>query len=327
MPVYPSYLALAGTGELEDRIARACELLPSCTICPRHCGVDRIQGEPGYCRGGFFPKVSSSGPHFGEEPPLVGRHGSGTIFFAGCNMRCAFCQNYGISQCYQGEEVSCDHLARRMLALQERGCHNINLVSPTHFVPQILAAVGIAASQGLSIPLVYNSGGYDLPETIRLLDGVFDIYMPDAKYGSDDVALALSDAPEYTRFMKESLREMQRQVGDLAIEGGIARRGLIIRHLVLPENLAGTKTVMEFIGKEISRDSYVNIMDQYHWPGGVLYNRVERIPLLKKMLRRITEEEYAYAVECAHREGIHRGIPFDYWKKNSQASINSAKTR
>jgi putative pyruvate formate lyase activating enzyme len=308
MPVYPSYLALAGTGELEDRIARACELLPSCTICPRHCGVDRIQGEPGYCRGGFFPKVSSSGPHFGEEPPLVGRHGSGTIFFAGCNMRCAFCQNYGISQCYQGEEVSCDHLARRMLALQERGCHNINLVSPTHFVPQILAAVGIAASQGLSIPLVYNSGGYDLPETIRLLDGVFDIYMPDAKYGSDDVALALSDAPEYTRFMKESLREMQRQVGDLAIEGGIARRGLIIRHLVLPENLAGTKTVMEFIGKEISRDSYVNIMDQYRPAWKVLE---EGHPLYEKLRRHITPREYRQAVEWAKHAGLYRGVPFD----------------
>jgi putative pyruvate formate lyase activating enzyme len=158
---------------------------------------------------------------------------------------------------------------------------------------------------------VYNSGGYDLPGTIRLLDGVFDIYMPDAKYGSDDVALALSGAPDYTRFMKESLREMHRQTGDLVIEGGIARSGLIIRHLVLPENLAGTEAVMEFIAEELSPDSYVNIMDQYQWPGGILYKRVERIPLLKKMLRRITEEEYAYAVECARRVGIHRGIPFD----------------
>ncbi len=306
MPAYPSYLALAGTGELEDRIARACELLSSCTVCPRHCGVDRTQGEPGYCRGGFLPKVSSSGPHFGEEPPLVGRHGSGTIFFAGCNMRCAFCQNYGISQCYHGEEFSCDHLARRMLALQGMGCHNINLVSPSHFVPQILAAVGIAASRGLSIPLVYNSGGYDLPETIRLLDGVFDIYMPDAKYGNDEIALALSGAPEYTRFMQDSLREMHRQVGDLVTEGGIARRGLIIRHLVLPENLAGTETVMEFIANEISPDSYVNIMDQYRPAWKVLE---DGNPLFPRLRRGITAEEYRQAVEWAKEKGLHRGIP------------------
>ncbi|MDD1661949.1 MAG: radical SAM protein, partial [Methanomicrobiales archaeon] len=229
MPEYPSYLALAGSGELDDRITRACELLSSCTVCPRHCGVDREQGELGYCRGGFLPRVSSFSPHFGEEPPLVGRHGSGTIFLAGCNMRCAFCQNYGISQCYHGEEVSVGQLAGQMLALQETGCHNINFVTPTHFVPQILAAVGLAVPRGLSVPLVYNCGGYDLPETIRLLDGVFDIYMPDAKYGSDDIALALSGAPEYTRYNRESMKEMHRQVGDLVIENGIARRGLLIR--------------------------------------------------------------------------------------------------
>jgi putative pyruvate formate lyase activating enzyme len=308
MPLSPSYLALAQTGELADRIERACGLLADCGVCPRHCGVDRTAGETGYCRGGLLPKVSSAGPHFGEEPPLVGRGGSGTIFLAGCNMRCAFCQNYGISQCYEGGEVSGERLARQMLGLQASGCHNINFVTPTHFVPQILAAVGMAVPLGLSVPLVYNCGGYDLPETIRLLDGVFDIYMPDAKYGSDEIALALSDAPEYVRNNHESMKEMHRQVGDLVIENGIATRGLLIRHLVLPEDLAGTEKVMEFIATELSPDSYVNIMDQYHPCGHVLE---DGHPLYRKLRRRITAKEYAEAVDAASRAGIHRGIPGD----------------
>jgi len=309
MPAVPSYLALARTGELGDRIREACALLEDCGVCPRHCRVDRTRGETGYCRGGFLPRVSSAGPHFGEEPPLVGRSGSGTIFLAGCNMRCAFCQNYGISQCYEGEGISGERLAGQMLALQEAGCHNINFVTPSHFVPQILAAVGMAVPLGLSIPLVYNSGGYDLPGTIRLLDGVFDIYMPDAKYGRDEVALALSDAPEYTRYNRESMKEMHRQVGDLVVENGIATRGLIIRHLVLPEDLAGTEPVMEFIAREISPDSYVNVMDQYHPAWHVLE---EGHPLYRRLRRRITTKEYTQAVDVARRAGLHRGVPFDH---------------
>ncbi|HMK15775.1 MAG TPA: radical SAM protein, partial [Methanomicrobiales archaeon] len=279
-----------------------------CRVCPRGCRVDRTAGELGYCRGGLLPRVASAGPHFGEEPPLAGRGGSGTIFLTGCNLRCAFCQNYGISQCYEGTEVSCERLARQMVALQDAGCHNINFVTPSHFVPQILAAVGVAVPLGLSIPLVYNSGGYDLPETIRLLDGVFDIYMPDAKYGDDATALALSDAPDYVRYNHGSMKEMHRQVGDLVIENGIAQRGLLIRHLVLPDDLAGTEEVMEFIAREISPDSYVNIMDQYH-PAWNVFD--EGHPLYRKLRRRISPEEYVHAVDCALRIGLHRGIPFD----------------
>ena len=193
----PSYLDLLATGELSERVEQASALLSPCTVCPRHCGVDRTGDERGYCGGGRLPAVSSYGPHFGEEPPLVGSHGSGTIFFTGCNMRCVFCQNYEISQARHGTEVSVEQLAGMMLRLQDRRCHNINLVSPSHFVPQILEAIGIAAGKGLHIPLVYNTGTYDSVETLRILDGVIDIYMPDAKYGREEIARVLSDAPGY----------------------------------------------------------------------------------------------------------------------------------
>ncbi|MDD4253375.1 MAG: radical SAM protein, partial [Methanoculleus horonobensis] len=185
----PGYVSLSRSGELEERARRAHEALRDCVVCPQECRVNRIEDEEGFCRTGLLPRVSSYSPHFGEEPPLVGRNGSGTVFFAGCNMRCEFCQNYEISQCEAGYAVSCEDLAGIMLRLQERGCHNINFVSPSHVVPQILRAVSLAVPRGLEIPLVYNSGGYDAVESLRLLDGVIDIYMPDAKYGRDDVAL------------------------------------------------------------------------------------------------------------------------------------------
>ncbi|MDD1676815.1 MAG: radical SAM protein, partial [Methanomicrobiales archaeon] len=227
MSSYPSYRELHENGTLAERVRTAMQMLTCCEVCPRRCRVDRTAGEIGYCQAGYLPAVSSYNPHFGEEAPLVGLHGSGTIFFAHCNMRCVYCQNFEISQCKAGREVSFDDLARMMLSLQDRGCHNINLVSPSHFVPQILNGIAIAAERGLDIPIVYNSGGYDSMETLRLLDGVVDIYMPDAKYGSNDIARALSDAPDYVDRMQEALREMQRQVGDLVCQGRIAQRGMI----------------------------------------------------------------------------------------------------
>jgi putative pyruvate formate lyase activating enzyme len=301
-----SYLALYDSGELEQRITEAFGLLSSCSVCPRSCGVDRTLDDRGYCRGGLLPKVASFGTHFGEEPPLVGRYGSGTIFFSGCNMRCVFCQNYSISQLDEGAEVSCDRLAAIMISLQERRCHNINLVSPTHFVPQIIEAIAIAAGRGLTIPIVYNTGTYDTVETLHLLDGIVDIYMPDAKYGRDEIARVLSDAPGYVGIMQDAIREMQRQTGDLVIRDGIAERGLIIRHLVLPDGLADTELVMAFIANEVSKDAYVNIMDQYR-PCGRILEETDH-PLRSSLMRGISNTEYRDAIECAKREGLHRGF-------------------
>ncbi len=304
-----SYIRLLDTGELEARVDAAREMLSPCRVCPRVCGVDRLAGEVGYCRSGCLPVVSSHGPHFGEEPPMAGRFGSGTIFLTGCNMRCVFCQNYKISQEQYGREITCEELAGMMIDLQIQRCHNINFVTPTHFVPQILEAILLAAEKGLQIPLVYNTGTYDSVETLRLLEGIFDIYMPDAKYGSNDVAIALSDAPGYVSIMKEAIIEMQRQVGDLLVEDGIATRGLIIRHLVLPGNLADTKDVMEFIARDVSRDAFVNIMDQYHPCNRVReFRNLERYASLHS---RITTREYTDAVNAARDAGLHGGIPFE----------------
>jgi putative pyruvate formate lyase activating enzyme len=302
----PSYKDLLATGELSERVEQASALLSPCTVCPRHCGVDRTCDERGYCGGGLLPTISSYSPHFGEEPPLVGSHGSGTIFFTGCNMRCVFCQNYEISQVRHGKEVSVEQLAGMMLRLQDRRCHNINLVSPSHFVPQILEAIGIAAGKGLHIPLVYNTGTYDSVETLRILDGVIDIYLPDAKYGREEIARVLSDAPGYPAVMQDAIVEMQRQAGNLVVHDGVAERGLIIRHLVLPGDLADSDIVMKFIGERISKDAYVNIMDQYRPCGRVLDETGN--PYRELLMRAITEEEYRYATDCAMRYGLHRGF-------------------
>lgn len=305
----PGYLYLLATGELEERVARAYDLLRSCTVCPRRCGVNRLEDERGFCRTGLLPVVASYGPHFGEEPPLVRHGGSGTIFVTYCNLACTFCQNYEISQSGQGSEVMPDKLAEMMIRLQQGGCGNINIVSPTHVVPQLIRSIGIAAGRGLSVPVVYNSGGYDAVETLRLLDGIIDIYMPDAKYGSNDIAAALSHTSGYVDAMKDALREMHRQVGDLFIADGIAVRGLLVRHLVLSDNLAGSDVVLPWIAEEISRDTYVNVMDQYHWPASILPPAtIKENPEYHALMRPITEKEYMDAIQWAKTAGLHRGF-------------------
>ena len=240
--------------ELEDRAREAISRLESCKICPRYCRVNRLKSELGFCRGERHARIYSYAPHFGEEPPLVGTRGSGTIFFSGCNLACVFCQNYEISQLDQGTKVHAVGLATMMIRLQDRWCHNINFVTPSHYVPQILEALIAAREMGLTVPLVYNSSGYDFVETLRLLDGIFDIYMPDMKYGSDEMALKYSNAPEYTRYAKAAIQEMHSQVGDLEIDDdGVAVRGLLVRHLVLPGGAAGTADVVRFLSQEVFR--------------------------------------------------------------------------
>ena len=238
----PVYLETHRRGLLQAKIDAAYEILSQCNLCPRNCLVDRHHGELGLCRTGDQPVVSSYGPHFGEEDPLVGSHGSGTIFFTHCNLYCLFCQNYEISHGGEGEEISVEDLAAMMLVLQKRGCHNINFVTPSHQVYQILAALPAAIAGGLNVPLVYNTGGYDALETLRLLDGVVDIYMPDFKFWDPQVAKDLCQAEDYPEIARQAVKEMHRQVGDLAVDDqGVARRGLLVRHLVLPDGLAGTK--------------------------------------------------------------------------------------
>lgn len=294
-----AYLSLYRSGELRDRVEAARSLLRNCRVCPRHCGVDRLNGELGKCRTPGEIMVSSYGPHFGEEAPLVGRNGSGTIFFTNCNLRCVFCQNYSTSQLGEGDKVSKEELACMMLSLQNKGCHNINLVSPTHVVPQILEALEMAVKSGLQLPLVYNSGGYDSIETLKLLDGIVDIYMPDMKYSDEKNAEKLSGVEDYPSINRAAVKEMHRQVGDLQInEDGIAQRGLLVRHLVLPHGLAGTREVVNFLVNEVSPDTYVNIMAQYH-----PCHKAFQFPSLS---RRTSAGEFQEAVTLARQAGLCR---------------------
>jgi putative pyruvate formate lyase activating enzyme len=261
--------------------------------------VNRLAGESGECQVTTHAMVSSYGPHFGEEAPQVGKHGSGTIFFTYCNLHCTFCQNYTISQLGEGSPIHREELARMMLSLQEKGCHNINLVSPTHVVPYILEALDLAADKGLYLPLVYNTGGYDATETLKLLDGVVDIYMPDMKYSDEKIAEELSGIKDYPQINKAAVKEMHRQVGDLQLdEQGIAQRGLLVRHLVLPNGLAGTDGVVKFLAREVSVNTYLNIMSQYH----PCYKAFD----IPKLDRPLLGQEFHDAIELAHQQGLYR---------------------
>jgi len=287
--------------ELQKRIDAAYGLLESCRVCPRECGVDRLKNDKlGFCRSGLNPVISSVSPHYGEEPPLSGTKGSGTVFFTNCNLRCVYCQNYPISQLGNGEERSPGELACQMLWLQEQGCHNLNLVTPTHFVPQILKAIGIAMQRGFILPIVYNTSGYESLETLRLLDGIVDIYLPDMRYSDNAAAMKYSIAPDYPEINCAAIKEMYRQVGNLVLdEQGIAKQGLIIRHLVLPGNIAGTEEVMKFLAGEISKDVTISLMSQY-FPA---YRARE----FNEINRRITTEEYEKAYQIMLKYGLENG--------------------
>jgi len=301
MKIEPSYLKIYENGELDQRIRALYKILEECTLCPRKCSVNRLKDEKGTCDSGRETIISSYGPHFGEEPELVGRHGSGTIFLTNCNLLCIYCQNYDISHLGHGTKTSNDEMAEIMLRLQRRGCHNINFVTPTHFASQLVKASESAIRKGLKLPIVWNCSGYENVEIIKLLDGIVDIYMPDMKYGRNEVAKILSNAPDYFERCTEAVKEMHRQVGDLKVDSrGIAYRGLLIRHLVLPNDLAGSEKILEFISDELSKESYVNIMAQYR-PCGKAYEYEE-------LRRRPTTEEYFKVINSARKLGLHRGF-------------------
>lgn len=287
--------------EMAARCEKLDELLSPCRLCPHRCMVDRRRGERGRCGVGALAKVASFGPHFGEEPPLVGSRGSGTVFLSGCNLSCVFCQNYTTSQLGEGQEMDSADLAAVFVEIARRGCHNINLVTPTHQAPAIVSALALARQAGLELPIVWNCGGYESPEVLRLLDGIVDIYMPDAKYGDDAAAVRYSGAPEYATNLEAVLREMHRQVGDLVIEEGVGQRGMLIRHLVLPGGIAASDRVFKTIASHLGRGTYLNVMEQYR----PCY-RADEYPELACWL---SPSEYAEAVNSARELGFHRGLP------------------
>jgi putative pyruvate formate lyase activating enzyme len=311
----PAYLGLHRSGELAARIQAAWAMLSPCDLCPHRCGVDRLAGERGACRMGELPKVSSWNLHAWEEPPISGTRGSGTIFFSGCTGRCQFCQNYPTSQLGHGQVVSIQQLAGMMLELQRKRAHNINLVTPTHFLPAILAALPIAIRGGLRLPLIYNTSGYERVEALQLLEGVVEIWLPDAKYADDTIARQLSGFPDYVESNRAALRELYRQVGpDLLLdEQGTARRGLIVRHMVLPGSLAGTAQVLTWLAQNLSPRVYVSLMDQY-FPA----HRAIGDPVLG---RKVSLDEYEAALEAFDAAGLERG-----WRQGTTDDLEEGWT-
>ncbi len=316
-----SYLSLAASGELAKRVEAAYRHLEDCDLCARYCRVNRRKGiEGAVCRTGERALVSSYGAHHGEEDPLRGREGSGTIFFAWCNLRCVFCQNWDISQRGIGREVEPREIADMMLELQATGCHNINLVSPSHVVAQVIAAVDDAAARGLRLPLVYNTGGYDSLEALALLDGVVDIYMPDMKYGDSALARKYSKVRDYVAVNRAAVKEMHRQVGDLALdERGIAQRGLLVRHLVMPNGIAGSEQVLSFLANDISRNTYLNLMEQYR----PCY-RADGFPGID---RSVSGEEYRVALAIAARYGLSRLDLPQFMSASAAAAAPASRAR
>ncbi len=297
----PAYLPLFESGELAARAERARQMLECCSACPRNCRVDRLHDKFAVCKTGRYAIVSSYGPHHGEEDCLRGWKGSGTIFIAGCNLHCVFCQNFDISWQVRGTAAPPEKLARMMLELQDEGCHNINFVTPEHVAPQIVEALPIAVQGGLRLPIVYNTSAYDSMESLELIDGVVDIYMPDFKYWDAEMARKYSKAPDYPDVARRTIKEMFRQVGDLVMdEHGVAKRGLLLRHLVMPHDIAGTREIMRWIARELSPTTYVNVMPQYCPAGKVTRNEYGEIN------RRITPTEYEEAIDEAWRAGLKR---------------------
>lgn len=313
MNFIPSYIKLLKNSELKKRAEIAYNDLFSCTCCPLDCKVNRIEGEPGICVSGNLPIVSSYTPHFGEEPVLSGKNGAGNIFFGNCNLKCIYCQNYEISQSYKSErlnQVSHERLAKIMIELQEKGCHNIGLVSPTHFSSTILKSIYLAAEQGLNLPIIYNTNGYDSVEMLKLYDGVIDIYLPDIKYGNNEYAKKYSHVDKYFEFAKKAVIEMFNQVGDeLIFKDGVLVRGLIIRHLVLPNDLSETEEVFKFISEELSSNVHISLMSQYY-PVHKAYKDI----LINRTLR---HSEYERALELLDKYGLHNG-----WIQETESPSN-----
>ncbi|MDD5702164.1 MAG: radical SAM protein [Dehalococcoidales bacterium] len=310
----PGYIELYRSGELGRRAEALEARLAACDICPLKCGIDRLKEERGFCRSGYRPAISSCCAHHGEEPALSGARGSGTIFLGNCNMRCVYCQNFQISQdpdTQKLNEADYHKLAQKMLYLQnDLRCHNINLVSPSHYVPQIVRALLEAVSEGLHLPLVYNTGGYDSPDTIRMLEGIVDIYLPDIRYSADSIGLKYSGVPDYVKNNRQAIKEMYRQVGGLKVdENEIAYRGMIVRHLILPEGLAGSEESLTWLAREVSQDITVSIMSQYH-PCHLAVRRPE-------LARTITYEEYSAAANLLEKLGLENG-----WLQEMDAPAN-----